>query len=476
MSEQITPNPSVPSQVVQEVKFPKFVNNLGIIPTSYKDSMSYYECLAWLCKYLEETVIPTLNQNGSAVQELQELYVELNNYVAHYFDNLDVQEEINNKLDDLVEDGTMAEIINQEIFGELNQRIATLENNNNRKIIVIGDSYGIQQFDASPILKFFWEIIAENLSLTENVNIFEACRSGASFTNGNFLGRLQQVSANISNKETITDIFIVGGYNDSYSNITVNNILTGMTNLNNYVKANYINARVSVAHVGYDNPYILDNSWNVSTDRILKSIDTYKKGSALLGWRYISGAEYILHNYDSTYWQADGVHPSQLGQNELGQYLTEGFLNGYVNIYRKSADTGVELSASGIATAIGRNKVLWYMDNDSVNIDSQLDQGFVFTIADDTSISCNGFSTYEIATVNCPYLYGWNCRNSITVPMEVFDTSNEKYTGIAVLQFYKGKLKFEPLILGATPTQNLSISPKYVYFNSLHAQFKTRYS
>ena len=107
MSNQITPNPSVPSQVVQEVKFPKFVNNLGIIPTSYKDSMSYYECLAWLCKYLEETVIPTVNENGEAVEELQGLYIELNSYVTHYFDTLDVQEEINNKLDDMVEDGTL---------------------------------------------------------------------------------------------------------------------------------------------------------------------------------------------------------------------------------------------------------------------------------------------------------------------------------------------------------------------------------
>ena len=111
MSEQITPNPSVPTQVVQEMKFPKMINNLGIIPTSYKDSMSYYECLAWLCKFLEESVIPTLNENGEAVEELQELYVELNNYVAHYFDTLDVQEEINNKLDDMVEQGTLQEII-----------------------------------------------------------------------------------------------------------------------------------------------------------------------------------------------------------------------------------------------------------------------------------------------------------------------------------------------------------------------------
>lgn len=111
MANQITPNPSVPTQVVQEMKFPKFINNLGIIPTSYKDSMSYYECLAWLCKYLEETVIPTLNQNGEAVEELQNLYIELNSYVTHYFETLDVQEEINNKLDQMVEDGTLPEIV-----------------------------------------------------------------------------------------------------------------------------------------------------------------------------------------------------------------------------------------------------------------------------------------------------------------------------------------------------------------------------
>ena len=111
MSENITNNPSVPTQIVSEVKFPRFINNLGIIPTSYKDSMSYYETLAWLCKYLEETVIPTVNQNGEAVQELQALFIQLNNYVTHYFDNLDVQEEINNKLDDMVDQGTLQEII-----------------------------------------------------------------------------------------------------------------------------------------------------------------------------------------------------------------------------------------------------------------------------------------------------------------------------------------------------------------------------
>ena len=122
MSNQITPNPSVPSQIVQGLKFPNFITSLGIIPTSYKDSMSYYECLAWLCKYLEETVIPTLNQNGMAVEELQGLYIQLNEYVTNYFDNLDVQEEINNKLDEMAEDGTLENLISQIL--ELNPTFA----------------------------------------------------------------------------------------------------------------------------------------------------------------------------------------------------------------------------------------------------------------------------------------------------------------------------------------------------------------
>lgn len=126
MSEQITPNPSVPTQVVAEVSFPKFINNLGIIPTSYKDSMSYYECLAWLCKYLEETVIPSVNQNGQAVEELQGLYIELNSYVTNYFNNLDVQEEINNKLDQMVLSGALQRIV-YEYFDEINQLVAELD-------------------------------------------------------------------------------------------------------------------------------------------------------------------------------------------------------------------------------------------------------------------------------------------------------------------------------------------------------------
>ena len=98
------------------------------IPLAFDESMSYYETLCALLSYLKETVIPAVNNNAEAVLELQGLYTELKNYVDNYFNNLDVQEEINNKLDAMAEDGTLDDIINQQIFSDLNNDIDNIEN------------------------------------------------------------------------------------------------------------------------------------------------------------------------------------------------------------------------------------------------------------------------------------------------------------------------------------------------------------
>ena len=96
----------------------KFCITIGNIPSSYLLSLSYEEQLLWLCNYLKNNVIPAVNQNADAVKELQQLYSELKNYVDNYFDNLDVQEEINNKLEDLMANGHLEDLLR-------NQRTAT---------------------------------------------------------------------------------------------------------------------------------------------------------------------------------------------------------------------------------------------------------------------------------------------------------------------------------------------------------------
>ncbi len=91
--------------------FLQFCKSVGYIPTSYKVAMSYEEEILWLCDFLENTVIPAVNQNAEAVEDLQAFCIELKNYVDDYFDNLDIQTELNNKLDEMAESGELAELI-----------------------------------------------------------------------------------------------------------------------------------------------------------------------------------------------------------------------------------------------------------------------------------------------------------------------------------------------------------------------------
>lgn len=73
-------------------------------------------------------------------------YNKLYDYVNNYFANLDIQKEIDKKLEEMVKDGTLEQIINQEIFGKLNSKIDALNTFTNdlieggKKIMFVGDS------------------------------------------------------------------------------------------------------------------------------------------------------------------------------------------------------------------------------------------------------------------------------------------------------------------------------------------------
>lgn len=109
-TNKLPDNPQI--EVIKSGKTGLFTNYIyKAIPLAFDESMSYYETLCGLLNYLQNTIIPTVNNNADAVAELQSLYEQLRSYVDNYFTNLDVQEEINNKLDQMVTDGTLASVI-----------------------------------------------------------------------------------------------------------------------------------------------------------------------------------------------------------------------------------------------------------------------------------------------------------------------------------------------------------------------------
>lgn len=75
------------------------------------DALTDYQLFCKMCGY----VVKYAKDNKEMMAKIEEF--------QHYFDNLDVQEEIDNKLDEMAESGELAEIINEEIFEALNADI-----------------------------------------------------------------------------------------------------------------------------------------------------------------------------------------------------------------------------------------------------------------------------------------------------------------------------------------------------------------
>lgn len=101
MSENIEKAPNVPP-------FVRFV--ASAVPMVFDNSLSYYEALSALWKYMQDTV-DVINNNAAVTEEYIQITNEMKEYMDNYFDNLDVQSEINNKLDSMVASGQFQQIL-----------------------------------------------------------------------------------------------------------------------------------------------------------------------------------------------------------------------------------------------------------------------------------------------------------------------------------------------------------------------------
>lgn len=80
------------------------------LPSVFDNELSTYELLSKVVDYLN-TVMTNVETAESNVETLYNACVQLHDYVEHYFDNLDVQEEINNKLDDMATSGELLQVL-----------------------------------------------------------------------------------------------------------------------------------------------------------------------------------------------------------------------------------------------------------------------------------------------------------------------------------------------------------------------------
>jgi len=132
------------------------------LPLVYDDSLSYYEVLCKMAEYMNNfmtdlttvedsmtefgqqfvinqqflnSMADQLGQNvadleayiNDRMEDFMNAYTQLQNYVNTYFDNLDVQEEINTKLDEMASDGTLNDLFDPVLETWMQQKTAQID-------------------------------------------------------------------------------------------------------------------------------------------------------------------------------------------------------------------------------------------------------------------------------------------------------------------------------------------------------------
>lgn len=271
---------------------------------------------------------------------LQDAFNDLKSYVQDYFKNLDVQEEINNKLDSLVANGYFDTFLN-DYFKNLKKRV----------FILIGDSYGENPYE----YKGGWTTPFKSFSgLTEGVDCFTNCVGGTGFvktgnTGKTFLDLLKDIKIGTVNPEDVTDILVCGGCNDV--DTIYNDLNTAILSFRNYCKQHFVNANINISMIGI---FKASGRRKLLLSTVLRSYQL----AVNYGMRYIDST-CCLHRYD--FIGEDGIHPTSAGCINIGRNLCNALFIGQgvqlINYNEESLIGGTDITYGGT------NKIYGFSNN-----------------------------------------------------------------------------------------------------------------
>ncbi len=195
-----------------------------VLPLVYDDSLSYYELLCKTVNFLNLTMsdVETLHND---VENLHTAYEELESYVNTYFESLDVQQEINKKLDIMANDGSLSALLEplvSEKFGYVYEQLSTLISRMNTfSELTNGSTTG--DAELTDIRVQFNSIIRENSG--------ESVRKQVEYII-DFINSFASKTSNIFNKNSLLNTH--SAYINSSGNVIVNE------NYNEYVVSDFI--------------------------------------------------------------------------------------------------------------------------------------------------------------------------------------------------------------------------------------------
>lgn len=230
--------------------------------------------------------------------------------------------------------------------------IISIDKKISRKIVMISDSYGVE---GSPFVahSFYYYLNQMLANSNYDVTLYTSALRGAAFARTGdssywYITELQALESSIPDKTEITDVMIVGGYNDLLTYpmnglVTSAETLTEMANFRAYVNANYPLAKLHFIPVGS----------NVTTG----SSQYFANMNIRLGWfiKNLHDNGYAVHENapyviaTKYYHDTDLAHPSLEGQQEIAGLLFNYITTGNTDITRTKYFSESDVTvASGI--------------------------------------------------------------------------------------------------------------------------------
>jgi len=305
------------------------------------DAITNYQLLCKIVEYLNTTIDKT-NELGNQVEVL-----------TNWFNNLDVQDEIDNKLDTMAQDGTLARIINENIFQELNTKINTLEQttsenfenvgnqieqtNSNlqetntdlqnlknaqnpidfykgKNLVVFGDSYS--QPDIPNSEDEYW---VKQVVQATGMTRFNFAIAGAGFGRSTNLLATQLTTAQnqmtAEQKQNTSVVIVYAGYNDLLNEVTDEEILSNYIALITNIATTFPKAKIIVApfNWGYGS---LSRDINLRIETLMVRME---RDTSQYPVTFLKLARYWLIGVNTNFRNSN--HPSVNGYKIIASYM-----------------------------------------------------------------------------------------------------------------------------------------------------------
>lgn len=249
-----------------------------------------------------------------------------------------------------------------------------------RRYIFIGDSYADGwDPETESTIKSWVGYIKDYLGVSGNT-AYEKHDGGAGFTvaghSGNtFAGLLTQLAPDVTDAATITDIVVLGGYNDRNN---YNAIIDAVAGFKDTAKKLFPRATVRIGWVGRN---VSTTKTSVEVNNLYRAMVKYTNSEVA----YLTGVEYAARAVEQFF--NDGIHPNSAGQLSIAQALYRCLTGGASEAYGSLAGLGCSGGEISFAAnvAISGKDIVWFNDqqvqdvNKSGNCDGavQIDCGVI---------------------------------------------------------------------------------------------------